>query len=120
MPALAPLTNADRRVLRLLEIPPVRVWPRKRLAAEAHIADRTMRQAIERLRLHGHAICMDSSSAGGYWIATDAEEIASMRAELMSRGHKLFTVAAALKFKEDALREQEITGQRQPKRVALI
>lgn len=79
------LTDADRRVLRLLEQQPLRVWPRDVLAEAAGLGDRAMRQCVEHLRHAGIAIVSSSSGRGGYKVAANVEEIERFRGELLSR-----------------------------------
>jgi biotin operon repressor len=100
-----PLTDADRRVLAVLERAPLSVWSRADLARQSGRPDRAVRESIERLRLHGHAV-LSSSSSGGYWLARHAEEVAAFRRELRSRMQVIASVDDALAWVERQMREQ--------------
>lgn len=104
-----PLTDDDRRLLRLLEQPPMRVWPRKVLAQAAGLSDRAMRDCISRIAIAGIAV-LSSSGTGGYWIARTADEVHAAKSEQISRLRVIASRAQALDQVERLLRDREAAG----------
>lgn len=74
-----PLTDADRKVLRILETAPIRMWPRKVLCEASGLGDRRMRRSVEKLRHAGFPVLSTSDGAGGYWLASTAVEVEEFR-----------------------------------------
>ena len=102
------LTDADRKVLRLLESPPIRSWPRAVLAEAAGMADRSLRKSIERLRHSGFAVVSSSGGSDGYSIARTAAEVADFRErELHSRMRVIADESRALQQVERLMRDRE-------------
>lgn len=62
---------------------PNRPITRRELARRVQVDDRTVRQAIERLRHSGHRIV--ASNEGGYYYAENAEQYKAFRASIISR-----------------------------------
>ena len=65
------------------------------IANKCNINERTVRRAVEELRLEGYPICI-SSQGKGYWIGA-GKEIESTARELESRAYKLLKVAKAMR-----------------------
>lgn len=62
---------------------PNRPITRRELARRAQVYDRTVRQAIERLRHSGHRIV--ASNEGGYYYAENEAQYKAFRASIISR-----------------------------------
>ncbi len=103
------LSEADHRVLRLLEQPPLRVWPRDRLAEAVGLSDRALRESISRLAQVRGDVLSDSGS-GGYWIATGVQEVEKARSELVSRLRVIQNRVSAMDEVARLLRDREAMG----------
>lgn len=75
------MTETTYRVLNVLSDVPK---SRARLAYEARVTDRTLREEIRTLRENGYLVC-SNSQRGGYWIGTESD-VARTAHELMKRG----------------------------------
>ncbi len=105
-----PLTDADRKVLRLLEGVPPRAWSRAVLAEAAGMPDRSLRRSIEKLRHGGFPVIV--AEEGGYTLARTADEVAEFRArELQSRMRVIADEDRVLEAVERLMRDREREGQ---------
>ena len=117
--APAALTENDRKVLRLLEMPPLRIWTREALIEATGLQDRTVRQCIANLEAARKPVMSSSGRGGGYWLASSAEELEEWRGELLSRMRAIGSKVQAVEEVQRMLRARAQEG-KPARQVALL